>query len=316
MNWDPITRIVGSLGIYTKIDFGKSQGGRVLQHVVDFSRLQHLHEGQGPARRAFHHQPHLRNLRRQSRDLLLLRAEHGLSASSRRISPNGSSTLAKRPSTCSITTCSRTIWSAWISASGWCARPIPACGEKAEKAEAPHADVHGYRTIADIMRRSIRSRASSIAKPADQPLDARDVLPDGRAPRASVDALSRRRRHGADRAAVHRLPDAADAVRRFPEEASCRCTTTVQFFLRGDAGLRRSRRRRILLGCWGSFQDPDVCDYQLPRHDRMGPQDVRHARHRGRRQLVTTDLVEINLGIRILLGQFVLRRLGQAAKCS
>jgi hydrogenase large subunit len=23
MNWDPITRIVGSLGIYTKIDFGK-----------------------------------------------------------------------------------------------------------------------------------------------------------------------------------------------------------------------------------------------------------------------------------------------------
>ena len=23
MNWDPITRIVGSLGIYTKIDFGQ-----------------------------------------------------------------------------------------------------------------------------------------------------------------------------------------------------------------------------------------------------------------------------------------------------
>jgi len=23
MNWDPITRIVGSLGIFTKIDFGK-----------------------------------------------------------------------------------------------------------------------------------------------------------------------------------------------------------------------------------------------------------------------------------------------------
>src|SRR5678815_1011684 len=25
MNWDPITRIVGSLGIYTKIDFGKRE---------------------------------------------------------------------------------------------------------------------------------------------------------------------------------------------------------------------------------------------------------------------------------------------------
>jgi len=29
MNWDPITRIVGSLGIYTKIDFGKKKGSRV-----------------------------------------------------------------------------------------------------------------------------------------------------------------------------------------------------------------------------------------------------------------------------------------------
>ena len=36
---------------------------RVPQHVVDLPRLQHLHEGQGPARRALHHQPHLRHLR-------------------------------------------------------------------------------------------------------------------------------------------------------------------------------------------------------------------------------------------------------------
>ena len=30
MSWDPITRIVGSLGIYTKIDFDSKKGGRVL----------------------------------------------------------------------------------------------------------------------------------------------------------------------------------------------------------------------------------------------------------------------------------------------
>ena len=28
MNWDPITRIVGSLGIYTKIDFENNHFGR------------------------------------------------------------------------------------------------------------------------------------------------------------------------------------------------------------------------------------------------------------------------------------------------
>ena len=51
---------------------------RLPRDVIDFPRLQHLHERQGPARRSFHHQPHLRHLRRQSRDLFRLRAEHGL----------------------------------------------------------------------------------------------------------------------------------------------------------------------------------------------------------------------------------------------
>ena len=53
-------------------------GRRVPQHVVDLPRLQHLHEGQGPARRPLHHQPHLRHLRRQPRHLRRLRPEHGV----------------------------------------------------------------------------------------------------------------------------------------------------------------------------------------------------------------------------------------------
>ena len=119
MTWDPITRIVGSLGIYTKIDFDIEEGGRVLQHVVDLPRLQHFHEEQGSARRAFHHQPHLRNLRRQPRDLLGLRAEHGVRHQAAAARRDGSSISAKPPSTCSITTFSRTIWSASISARRW-----------------------------------------------------------------------------------------------------------------------------------------------------------------------------------------------------
>src|SRR5262249_41592586 len=38
-------------------------GRRVPQHLVDLPRIQHLHEGQGPAGRALHHQPDLRHLR-------------------------------------------------------------------------------------------------------------------------------------------------------------------------------------------------------------------------------------------------------------
>ena len=45
MSWDPITRIVGSLGIHTEIDFSNQDGAEVLQHVDDLPRLRHLHEG-------------------------------------------------------------------------------------------------------------------------------------------------------------------------------------------------------------------------------------------------------------------------------
>ncbi len=40
------------------------------QHLLDLPWLQRVHEGQGPARRPLHHQPHLRHLRRQPRHLL------------------------------------------------------------------------------------------------------------------------------------------------------------------------------------------------------------------------------------------------------
>jgi hydrogenase large subunit len=54
--------------------------------------------------------------------------------------------------------------------------------------------------------------------------------------------------------------------------------------------------------CWGAFQDPDVCDYRYEHMTKWGramhvtPGIVVDGK------LVTTDLIDINLGIRILLG--------------
>ena len=56
------------------------------------------------------------------------------------------------------------------------------------------------------------------------------------------------------------------------------------FFYEALPGYEEVGRRRVLLGCWGSFNDPDVCDYTYREHDRVGPGDVRHARRRRRRQ--------------------------------
>ena len=174
-------------------------GRRVPQHLVDLPRLQHLHEGQGPARRPLHHQPHLRHLRRQPRHLRRATRRTWPSASSRPPWASGSSTWARPPSTCSTTTSSRTTWSAWTSASRWSRRPIPACWDKAAADRRRRTPtIHGYRTIADIMTRAQPVHRRVLPRSAaDEPHDARDVLPDGRPARPSLDALSRRRRHRA-----------------------------------------------------------------------------------------------------------------------
>ena len=74
------------------------------------------------------------------------------------------------------------------------------------------------------------------------------------------------------------------------------------FFYEALPGYEEVGRRRILLGCWGSFNDPDVCDYTYQNMTDWGramfvtPGVVVDG------ELVTTNLVDINLGIRILLG--------------
>jgi hydrogenase large subunit len=52
MSWDPITRIVGSLGIHTEIDFSN----QVVNKCYSTS-------GDRSTRRPLHHEPHLRHLR-------------------------------------------------------------------------------------------------------------------------------------------------------------------------------------------------------------------------------------------------------------
>jgi hydrogenase large subunit len=74
------------------------------------------------------------------------------------------------------------------------------------------------------------------------------------------------------------------------------------FFYEALPGYEKVGFRRTLLGCWGSWNDPEVCDY-----------DYRHMNEWGRAMYVTPgvvidgkavthDLVDINLNIRILLG--------------
>ncbi len=180
----------------------------------------------------------------------------------------------------------------------------PGVLEQANSTEAPHAAEHGYRTIGDIMR-SLNPLEGEFYREALQvsPVHPGDVLPDGGAPRAPVHALPGRRRHGRDRAAVHRLPDPADALRRVHEAGRARCTTTCSTSsTRRCPGYEEVGRRRVLLGCWGSFNNPEYCDFTYRNMADWGRKMFVTPGVVVDGKLVTNSLVDINLGIRILLG--------------
>jgi hydrogenase large subunit len=74
------------------------------------------------------------------------------------------------------------------------------------------------------------------------------------------------------------------------------------FFYEALPGYEKVGQRRVLLGCWGSFNDPAVCDYTYKKMAEWGramyvtPSVIVDGK------VVTNSLVDINLGMRILLG--------------
>ena len=82
------------------------------------------------------------------------------------------------------------------------------------------------------------------------------------------------------------------------------------FFYEALPGYEEVGHRRILLGCWGSFNDPEVCDYTYKNMNEWGKAMYVTPGVIVDGQAVTNNLVDINLGIRILLGIVLLRRLG------
>jgi hydrogenase large subunit len=74
------------------------------------------------------------------------------------------------------------------------------------------------------------------------------------------------------------------------------------FFYEALPGYEEVGRRRVLLACWGAFQNPDRCDFSYARMAEWGREMYVTPGIVVDGQLVTSDLVEINLGMRILLG--------------
>ena len=155
----------------------------------------------------------------------------------------------------------------------------PGVLEQAERTEAPHAGDHGYRTIGDIMR-SLNPFTGEFYREALQVsrytremfclMEGRHVHPSTLYP-GGVGTV----------ATIQLMTDYLTRLMRYVEfmkKVVPMHDDLFDFFYEAMPGYEQVGLRRTLLGCWGSFQDPEVLQLRVQGHDRVGPDDVRHAR--------------------------------------
>lgn len=302
MSWDPITRIVGSLGIYTKIDFKNKQ-------VVECHSTSSIFRG---------YSIFMKN--KDPRDA------HFITSRICGICGDNHATCAVYAQNMAFGVTPPPLGE-WIINLGeaaeymfdhnifqdnlvgvdFCEQMVketnPSVWEKAKNTPAPHADIHGYRTIADIMtalnpfsgefyRETLH--VSRYTREMFCLMEGRHVHPStlypggvGTVPTVQLftDYLTRLMRYVEFMKRVVPLHD-----------------DLFDFFYEALPGYEEVGRRRVLLGCWGSFQDPDVCDYRYQTMNQWGEAMFVTPGVVVDDELVTTKLVDINLGIRILLG--------------
>ena len=179
----------------------------------------------------------------------------------------------------------------------------PGVLEQANRTEAPHASEHGYRTIGDIMR-SLNPFSGEFY---------REALQVSRYTREMFCLMEGRHVHPSTlypggvgtTATIQLFTDYYIRLMRYVEfmkRVVPMHDDLFDFFYEAMPGYEENGRRRVLLGCWGAFQDPAVCNFDYKDMTQWGramgvtPGVVVDGK------LVTNDLVEINLGIRILLG--------------
>ncbi|MEU7829617.1 nickel-dependent hydrogenase large subunit [Nonomuraea sp. NPDC049129] len=302
MSWDPITRIIGNLGIYTKIDFNNKE-------VVECKSTSSLFRGYSVFMRG-----------KDPRD-------------SHFITSRICGICGDNHATCSVYAQNMAYGvktpplGEWIINLGeaaeymfdhtlfqdnlvfvdYCEQIVketnPTLLRRAETTEAPHGDIHGYRTIADIMRAfnpftgAMYREALQVSRVTREMfclMEGRHVHPSTiypggvgtvATPQLFTDYLSR----------LLRVLDFVKKVVPLNDDL-------FDFFYEALPGYEEVGKRRTMLGCWGSFQDPAVVDYDYRNMGEWGrgmfvtPGIVLDG------ELRTTSLVDINLGMRILLG--------------
>jgi hydrogenase large subunit len=302
MSWDPITRIVGSLGIHTKIDFANRQVAEARCTSSIFRGYSVFMKGKDP-RDAHFITSRICGICGDNHATCAVYAQNMAFG----VRPPALAEWIINLGEAAEYMFDHNLFQDNLVGVDFCEQMVretnPEVLRRAETTAAPHAEAHGYRTIADIMR-------------ALNPFTGvfyREALQMSRLTREMFCLMEGRHVHPSTLypggvgtvASVQLFTEYLVRLMKYVEfmkKAVPFHDDLFDFFYEALPGYEQVGRRRVLLGCWGSFQNPEHCDFTYARMSEWGREMFVTPGIVVDDALITTDLVEINLGIRVLLG--------------
>jgi hydrogenase large subunit len=302
MNWDPITRIVGSLGIYTKIDFANRQVAECRCTSSIFRGYSVFMKGKDP-RDANVITSRICGICGDNHATCAVYAQNMAFG----VRPPHLAEWIINLGEAAEYMFDHNLFQDNLVGVDFCEQMVratnPGVLERAERTLAPQAKWHGYRTIADIMR-ALNPFSGELYL---------EALQMSRLTREMFCLMEGRHAHPSTLypggvgtvASVQLFTDYLTRLMKYVEFMKKMVPLhddLFDFFYEALPGYEQVGRRRVLLACWGAFNDPGACDYTYANMSDWGRKMFVTPGVVVDGKLVTTDLVDINLGIRILLG--------------
>jgi hydrogenase large subunit len=302
MVWDPVTRIVGSLGIYTKIDFSQGKVVECYSTSSIFRGYSIFMKGKDPRDAHFI----------TSRICGICGDNHCACSCYNQqmaygIHPPAMGEWITNLGEAAEYIFDHNIFQENLVGVDYCEKMVaetnPGVLDMANKTACPHAADHGYATIGDIMR-SLNPLSGEFY---------REALHVSRYTREMFCLMEGRHVHPSTLypggvgtvPTIQLFTDYLTRLMRYLEfmkKVVPIHDDLFDFFYEAIPGYEEVGRRRVLLGCWGALQDPNVCDFKYENMSTWGDACFVTPGVVVDGKLVTHDLVKINLGLRILLG--------------
>ncbi|MEV6413275.1 nickel-dependent hydrogenase large subunit [Kribbella sp. NPDC051718] len=302
MAWDPITRIVGSLGIYAKVNFKNKTVEECHSTSSIFRGYSIFMKGKDP-RDAHFITSRICGICGDNHATCSVYAQNMAYG----VAPPHLGEWIVNLGEAAEYMFDHNIFQENLVGVDYCERMVketnPGVLELANRTAAPHAGDHGYKTIGDIMR-------------SLNPLEGdfyREALHVSRYTREMFCLMEGRHVHPSTLypggvgtvATIQLFTDYLTRLMRYIEfmkKVVPLHDDLFDFFYEALPGYEHVGERRILLGCWGSLQDPAICDFNYKTMDAWGKRMFVTPGVVVDGKLVTNNLVDINLGLRILLG--------------